>query len=128
MRRTPETDYLIARLERAKFFAIPEVQVIRECAEWLGCSVSAIRARLYRAGIKGQGNPMFFSDQEIADAYRETPSMTLLAERMGVGFYAIRAALLRSGVKPLDNRRTSQRRALYDGPGTPLTVLGLRES
>jgi len=122
MRRTPETDYVIAQYKHALQHNLPVEKVLQECADVLKCTVSAIKARLYRAGLKGNNSPMYYSDEQIVEAYKKHPSLSALAEELGCTFYTVRAALLRLGITPLSNRRTHERRSLYTGPATPRSL------
>ena len=84
-------------------------------------------ARLYKAGVIGNNKPMYYTDEEVVQAYVQNPSMSVLAEELGMSFYSVRAALQRQGVEPLDNKRTKARNAMYHGVGTPQTVLAKNE-
>lgn len=79
----------------------PSPSCIKQLARLFNLSVPAVMARLYRAGAIASApqQAMFYTDDQIAEAYLRLRSRMKIAEEMGISFYTVTAALRRKGVE-----------------------------
>ena len=96
--------------EMAKHYrAHPTSFAFRVIARNFKTTTAVVYGRLWRAGVvPRRGHALYYTDEEIAQAYLQRGSLAAVAEELGISFYVVKDALRRQGVTPTIRRRVPQ--------------------
>ena len=85
---------------------------IESLAKLFEISTNAVYSRLWRAGAIDQmaHQAMYWSDEQILDAWNRLGSLASVVAECGVCFYVVKAALVRQGVVPPTKKQGRVRR------------------